>query len=252
MRSPTRVGGLPAVILCAVFGLTRAVALTPTQIWDQESRPSRLSADDARALPAELMPALRFQVLYGRIVSGEEMSKWRADLEAFANSTATDPVSSGIREAARVWLARAQMADLDPVLLEFYRHKVRYPKSDAEFQTLLPASLARDPWGQPWVYTPRAPQGFSQSMTGQRYGVAPTSLPGLLPLAEAVAKPHPVRLASTISARDLGGRRSLEFRSGNTVSVIQPGGKAESCVLLYVGDRWALMSGEGRLFTVRF
>ena len=252
MRSPTRVAPVLAAIILGSVLAGASAAVAPPQIWEQASPSAPLTPADAQGLPPELLPAFRFQVLYRNILAGAAVSQWRPEIAGFAASAAADPVSAGIRDAARVWLARAQMEEIDAVLLEYYRHHVRFPRTDSEFQYLLPPSLSKDPWGQPWVYSPQIPQGFSAAMKGQRYTVAPTSLPGLPTLKEAVAKTEPVRLASTVTPRAIGGRRALEFRSPRSLSVIDPGGRAESFLLLYVGEHWALMSGEGRLFTVRF
>jgi hypothetical protein len=205
MPSRTRVA---ALILLGACG----APAVPPPVWLQD--PARLTPEQERQLPPGLLPAFRFQVLYGRILAGQPPARWRADLEALASSPQDDPVSSGIRDVARVWIARAQMGDIDALLREYYARSVRFPRTAAEFQQLLPPGLSKDPWGQPWAYTPSAPRGFSPAMAAQRYTVAPASRPRLLPLKEALAAAgRPPKPDFLITPHDIAGRTALECRS---------------------------------------
>lgn len=253
MRSLTRLNSLIGAVLLAatVFG-EKLDATPPAQIWNQQASQTELSSRDARDLAPELMPAFRFQILYDKILSGAKQSDWRSELARFANAESTDPVSSGVRECARVWLARAEMEDIDALLLDYYAHNIHYPKTDTDFQKLLPAGLDKDPWGQPWVYSPQAPHGFSSTMSGQRYQLAPTSRPGIQLLKEAVTNRQELKLKSAVTLRDVAGHHALEFKSSQALTVIEPGGKTDSFSLLYVGDHWALMAGDDRLFAISF
>jgi hypothetical protein len=253
MRSRTRVATVAAAVLLALvaFG-DRLTALTPTEIWGQQTPLPQLSQADGQALPGELTPAFRFQVLYGKILTSAKAPEWRSELARFADSRDTDPVSAGIREVARIWIARAEMEDIDSLLVDYYSRNIRFPKTDADFQKLLPAPLAKDPWGQPWVYSPAIPHGFSAVMMGQRYQLSPTGMPGLLSLKDAVKERQPLKITSTVTPKEIAGHHALEFRSPQSVSVIEPGGKAENCLLLYVGDHWALLSENDRIFSIPF
>jgi hypothetical protein len=253
MRSRTRIATVATAVLLALVAFGgRLTASTPAEIWSQQTPLPQLAPADGQALPGELTPAFNFQLLYRKILSGAKDSEWRSELAQIAASQGSDPISAGIREVARVWLARAEMADIDALLVDYYSRNIRFPKTDADFQKLLPATLATDPWGKPWVYAPTAPHGFSASMMGQRYDLSPTGMSGLQTLKDSVKERKPVTLSSTVNPKDIAGRRALEFRTPHSVSVIEPGGKAENCLLLYVGDHWALMSGNDRIFSLSF
>ena len=55
-----------------------------------------------------------------------------------------------------------------------------------------------------------------------------------------------------ITPREVNGKPALEFRAAKATAVIQPGGSIEGCVLLFIGDRWALMAGMDQLFAISF
>jgi hypothetical protein len=250
MRSRIRIGGVS--VLLTLLAATVAFATELSSVWSEDPVVSRGALGSPPSIPPDLVPAFRFQVLYGKILSRAKASEWRSELAGLASSQSPDPVSSAISDVARVWVARAEMEDIDALLLEYYSRNIRFPRTDADFQRILPATLAKDPWGHPWVYAPSAPRGFSSAMVGQRYQLSPGGMPGLRSLGESVTGRQPVKLVSAVSPRDIGGHRALEFRSPQSVSVIGPGGKAENCTLLYVGDHWALMSSGDRLFPVSF
>ena len=253
MRLHTKWGAVWAVLqfLLALFPSPLS-ASTPIQIWAQGAQSTQLSQADARQLPEELSPAFGFQLLYEKILAGAKPSEWRSELAELASKKSTDPVALATRDVARVWLARVEMQDLELLLLDYYRHNVRFPKTDAEFQKLLPSSLSKDPWGEPWIYTAQTPRGFSSAMNGQRYQVSPSGVPGLLPLEDSVKNRKVLELGFTVTARELGGHQVLEFRSPQMLAVIGPGGKAGPFTLMYMGDHWALMSGGDRIFAISF
>jgi len=203
-------------------------------------------------LPDTLEPALDFQKIFLQIISGVPASVWRADLEKLAVAPGGNPVVEGVREAARAWFARLQMADIDQALRLYYRAHVQFPATLAEIEGDLPQTLRKDPWGEPWIYKPLAPQGFER-LAMQRYQLGPTRFPNLAPLPEALTRRKPETHSWTISLRDAAGKKALEFRSpekGATVAIIEPGGKIDGCVLLYIGNNWALMAGVDDLFAV--
>jgi hypothetical protein len=250
-----RIHALIAAFL--LLGLFLAAASTvraadPSDLWSQEVPSKPLSAADGGQLPSELMPAFRFQILYVKMLSGAKSSEWQRELSSFAALPGSDPLSSGIRDAARIWLARAEMVEIDALLLEYYKKHIKFPATDADFQKLLPESLTKDPWGRPWVYEPGTPRGLSQTMIRQRYSLIPSGRTGFLPLRDALKNRQPLNLASKVTVHDIAGRRALEFRSPGAVSVIEPGGRAEGHLLMHVGNHWALMSGDDRLFPVIF
>jgi hypothetical protein len=229
-----------------------ACATELSSVWSEDPFVSRGAVNSPPSIPPALVPALRFQVLYGKIISGAKVSEWRSDLAGLASLQSSDPVSASIRQASRVWLARAEMEDIDALLVDYYSRNIRFPKNDSDFQKILPTTLNKDPWGESWTYAPSVPHGFSSAMIGQRYQLSPGGMPGIQSLKESVKGRQPVKLLSAVAPREVGGHRALEFRSPRSISVIEPGGEAEDCTLLFVGDHWALMSSGDRLFTVSF
>ncbi|MEI6493234.1 MAG: hypothetical protein WCO94_11850, partial [Verrucomicrobiota bacterium] len=174
---------------------------------------------------------------------------WRTEMEAFCDSPADNPITVALSEVARAWIARAQMEEIDVLLRGYYRRNVRFPATLAELGSL-PPSLQKDPWGGVWNYSPSAPRGFSK-LAGQRYQLGPACLPNLAPISEAIHS-HPAPHEWGITAREVNGKPALEIRAAKVTAVIQPGGSIEGCVLLFVGDRWALMAGMDQLFAVSF
>ena len=225
------------------------MAATPLDIWPADSTAPQV--EGAGSLPRALQPAVRFQKAFMKILSGEKASAWRADMESFCNQATDAPVAAGLREVARVWIARAQMEEIDALLHEYYRRNIRFPAKLAELGPL-PPSLQKDPWGDSWIYSPTAPQGFSK-LAGQRYQLGPARFPKLATLADAVKDRRPQQHAWAITPHEAGGgSTALEFRGAQSTAVIQPGGEIEGCRLLYIGDKWALMAGVDQLLAVGF
>lgn len=263
MRSRTSALALVTVIAAAGFGFNvRAAA--PPDIWPQQFSSLDKNAlkaqfdvlDGAAAdLPQPLAPALRFQKLFLRIISGAPPAEWRGEIEKFAASTEKAPVESGLAEISRAWLARLEMADIDPVLHNYYKRNVRFPATLDEVSGDIPANLRKDPWGEPWVYKAAAPQGFER-MEGQRYQLGPARFPQLGSLGDAVRRRSFQIPSWTITLHDLAGSKALEFRSERAgtpvITTIQPGGSVDDCILLFIGDKWALMAGVDQLFAVSF
>ena len=226
-----------------------AHAATVPDLWPLQPIPATWSNQlaTAQAVPAELQPALQFQKTFGAILAGTTATVWRADLEKSARLTGTDPVTQGVRDAARTWLARVWMQDLDGVLREYYRHHVSFPDKLGD----VPESLRTDPWGQPWVYSLREPTGFKRQ-TNQRYQLGPTRNPQLSSLRDAIKKRRPPAATWKITPQDVAGARALRFQSTTANALIQPGGTVDGFLLMYVGDGWALFGGPDQLFTVTF
>ena len=172
-------------------------------------------------------------------------------METLSKPSQKNALSDGVRQVALVWIARAEMAEIDAILLDYYRHKVHFPRSSQEFQRLLPPSLAKDPWGNDWVYQPKSPEGFT-GIESQRYDLWPRQLSHLASLSDVVRGRRPVTFDSAIVPHDLNGKTALEIHSGNSTSLIEPGGKAGNDTLLFVGNKWALMAASDQLFAVAF
>jgi hypothetical protein len=263
MRLHTSALALVFAIVAAGFGFNSQAA-TPLEIWPQQFSSLDKNAlkaqtdmlDSAAAtLPQPVAPAVRFQRIFLRIISGAPASAWRDDVQKIASSTGKEPVESALAEISRAWLARLEMADIDVELHNYYRRNVRFPETLAEVEADIPANIRKDPWGDPWIYKPVAPQGFER-LEDQRYQLGPTRFPQLGSLSQAVSHRAVQIPAWTISPRDISGSTALEFRSDRSgtsvITTVQAGGRVDDCILLFIGDHWALMAGVDQLFAVTF
>jgi len=229
-----------------------AQAATPDR-WPVEIKLTQPA--DASPYPAELNPAAQFQKTFLKILaSGTSKAQpfepdWVNELRAFiAADREDDPIAHSVAEVARAWFARVQMRTIDAALRQYYRQNVRFPDRFSAIETSLPEALRLDPWGQPWSYQPRAPQGFAK-LTGQRYQLGPAKFPELGPL---VHRTTPALPAWKFTLRNLGDKRALEIRIAATTTTLQPGGKTGDYTLVYLGDNWVLMAGPDQLFAVTF
>lgn len=249
MRLPISAFALPFLALLPFL----ASAATPLEMWPQGEVPLRAQREalDAADLPPVVRPAVRFQKIFLKILAGAKAGEWRGEMESFCGASADTPMAAGLREVARVWIARAQMDEMDAILRGYYRRNIRFPATLAELGDLIPRSLQKDPWGEAWSYSPAAPQGFSK-LAAQRYQLGPARFPKLAPLAEAIRERRSKPRAWTITPRESAGKMALEFHAGQSIAVIQPGGVIEGCTLLFIGDKWALMAGQDQLFAVAF
>ena len=245
MRSPTR-----EVALLLLALAVSAAAGTPLEIWPDVPAASQGEGMSAAGISQPLLPAVRFQKTFLKILSGAKSTEWRAEMESFCNPPADTPLASGLREVARAWIARAQMEGIDALLRGYYRRNVSFPATLAELGPL-PPSLQKDPWGDAWSYSTLAPQGFSK-LAAQRYQLGPANFPKLTTLAEAVHERRSHPHSWGITPRNVKGASALEFRGKKSTSVIQPGGEIEGCRLLFIGDKWALMAGLDQLFAIEF
>ncbi|MCG3147341.1 MAG: hypothetical protein PCFJNLEI_00780 [Verrucomicrobiae bacterium] len=225
----------------------------PQEIWPLQPVPAAIVARLAagKSLEPELWPAVEFQQVFCEILTGAPPAKWQAQLGKFLNPAPNDFVAQGIADVARIWLARARMLEVDVVLKKYYRRAVSFPESLAAVMADLPAQLRTDPWGQPWVYTVHAPEGFARQ-ANQRYQLGPTRCPLLTTLREAT-KPRPAQAVPwKITAHSVSGERSLQFKGKKTSALIQQGGSVDGYALLYIGDNWALLAAQDQLFAVTF
>ena len=224
------------------------MAATPLEIWPAGNvAPQEV---EAGGLPRTLQPAVRFQKVFLKILAGEKPGGWQADMESFCNQPAQTPLAAGLCEVARVWIARAQMEEIDALLHGYYRRNIRFPGTLAELGQL-PQSLKKDPWDGSWSYSLLAPKGFSR-LAGQRYQLGPARFPKLTTLSEAVRERAPQPHAWVVTPRDVAGSTALEFRGTKSTAVIQPGGGIDGCVLLFIGNKWALLAGVDQLFAIGF
>ena len=146
------------------------------------------------------------------------------------------------------------MRQIDAVLVRYYRKHVAFPEQFSGIEADLPESVRHDPWGQPWTYRPHAPalgERFAK-FTTQRYRLGPARFPELAPFAQAIGDRNPPVPEWKVALRNIGDRKAVEFRSGSTVSTLEPGGRIGVFTLVAIGDHWALMAGVDQLFTISF
>ena len=247
-----------AGVWMASAGLVMAAEVWPaqTQPLNEATLKFQLEALDTavKSLPAKLLPALRFQKLYWQMISGAPQAAWRAELERGARQDGDDAVVSAVRELSRVWLARAQMQEIDAALLGYYRNNVAFPPSLDAVMKEIPPAAQKDPWSQPWVYKPVTLTGLKRHIN-QRYQIGPTRFPQLASFKDAIRKRTPPVTAWKISSRSIGGSTALDFRSAGTdqlLATLQAGGSIGGNMLVFVGDRWALMAALDQFFMVNF
>lgn len=230
-----------------------AQAASLPDLWPPQPTPTALSNQLAttKAVPVELQPALHFQKTFCTILAGTPTSAWRADIEKFARLTGNDPVTKGVRFAASTWLARIWMQDIDAILREYYRHNVCFPDTLAALGPALPEGLRVDPSGRPWLYQLQTPAGFARQ-TNQRYLLNPDQEIHVSSLRDAILNRRPPATLWKITPQDVGGARALQVQGAKANALIQPGGMIDGCVLMHIGDGWALFSGLDQLFTVTF
>ena len=156
----------------------------PAEAGTLEVRVGKLEAALA-AMPTTLGPAVKFEETFLRLMAAGPKDEWLPTMQTFATATANDPVTGGVRDLARAWVARAEMDRIGTMLDQFYGENVRYPATFAEVEKRLSAGSKLDPWGEAWVYRPHAPKGFAQQ-AGQRYELGPKRDPHLGTLRDAV------------------------------------------------------------------
>ena len=253
-----------SVVILVLFLFFRTVSLAaPADLWPPNIKPLQLAEWEKQAaterLAPELKPAVQFQKTFLKILPWKPSKAqplepdWVKELQAFiAADREDDPVAHGVAEVARAWFARAQMQKIDAALLQYYRQNVRFPEPFSAIEPSLPEPLRRDPWGQPWAYQPRAPQGFAK-LTGQRYQLGPARFPELGPLSAVTGNRKPAAPAWKITPHQIGGKRTLEFRLDGSSATFEAGGMAApSDRLLYIGEHWALLASPDQLFAVTF
>jgi len=239
-------GAFVAIVL-TVATVARAAA---PDVWNAHA-----TADSLDKLwhevPSSVRSAVDFEKLLLKVRSADRMSDWRPEMEKFARATGDDPVTTGLREFAKLWLARVMMEEIDGALRRFYRREVRFPDSLEAVLSDIPADAKRDPWGEAWVYKTTSPTGFTK-FARQRYQLGPTRQPLLSSLRDAV-KSKPTQSAWQVIPRNISGTKAIELRAPKgQAAVVQPGGHFGDATLLYIDEGWALLADTERLFTLSF
>ncbi len=248
----------------AFLALTALASLAgnPSDVWPANLKAPRdpavlaqqLStlATNAASLPPPLQPAVDFQKVFLQIISAAPESAWLADLKKLAALAGDDVIAATIRERARLWLARAEATQIDVVLRKYYGDKVDFPPSLDAVTKDIPDALRLDPWGKLWSY--KLGKANYSKIDLQRYTLAPADYPNLPPLKKSIGDRNPPPRPWKITARSVAGSTALEFKStasGGTV-VAQAGARVDDCVLIFVGQKWALMAALDQLFVVTF
>lgn len=231
-------------------------AASPADVWPvrvPDATGAKVPDDAAGTLAPELGPAIRFQQTFYQILARVPAGSWLPSMRGFVDAKENDPVTAGVREVAKAWLARAEMEQIATALDTYYTTNVKYPATLAEIEKTLPAEVKKDPWGEAWVYRTHAPHGFA-NQAGQRYQIGPKRFPELGTVREATGQRKDVKLpAWKVTLQTVASNRALEFREGGkVVGVITAGGKIGEYSLLYVGEGWALMAGTDQLFAISF
>ena len=249
------------LLLTPIFAIAASPEFWPQPVKGSDAELMRQwtsKIDSAMAgLPGELKPAAQFQKTFLRILSGAKESTWRGDLNGYLKVDAANAgnpakfMSHAIAELSKTWITRLEMQEIDKQLRNYYRKQVQFPEKLAVIEPSIPEALRRDPWGEPWAYKPRAPEGFSKLAT-QRYDLGPARMPKLATLAQAIGDRNTTLPQWKITPQELGGNKALEFRSGASVVTLQPGGKVDGFTLLYIDDGWALVAGSDQLLAVTF
>lgn len=228
------------------------------KVTEAEALAKRCSALEPSA-PAELKPALRFQQTFLKILStplpktpGQDPA-WVPEARVLIAGDRSDlPVTHGVAEVARAWLARAHMTKIQAGLTQYYRRHVQFPEQLNAILPSLPEPVRADPWGQPWAYRPLAPRGFS-SLAGQRFQIGPAAYPTLPELGKSAGDRKLSVPAWKITRQQIAEKPALELRAPNTApALLQPGGKAGEFTLLYIGETWALFAAPDQLFALRY
>lgn len=240
------------IALSVLVGLTIRASAAPPDFWSGKKSDAAALDAAATTLPQPIQKCVFFEKLLVRLRSGAAVATWQAEMEEYAKADGDQPAVAAMRETAKAWLARVRMLQIDRALRGYFRKQVRFPDTLAAVQANIPAEAKTDPWGEPWVYRPTAPKGFSAKFSNQRYQLGPTRAPLLLPLEDAI-KDQPAPRAWKITPRETGGVRAIEIRSADGRSaVVQPGAHFADATLAFIGDGWALFADTERLFAVTF
>ena len=246
-----------AIILALVVGAGLTVrAATVPELWPTNNvtlagnaLSARLAELDAvtASLTEKIKPAVQLQKIIFQINANVPTTTHFAELEKFSKLPAEgEPLTQAIRDVARVWLARVQIKAIEAALIQYYTHRVRFPASLSELGGALSLPLRIDPWGEPWAYSIRAPRGLPK-LTDQRYDLGTQKYPNL-----AKQKSLPVPVFTKVAMSQIGNDKTLTLDSAAGRAVIQPGGVAAGATLLHIGDNWALLASQDRLFAVKF
>lgn len=190
-------------------------------------------------VPPELRPVCDLTAAYVSAMKNAPSGEWLPAVQKVAAQSGT---SSAVKEAALMWVARAQMEELGRLLMAYYRKKATYPASLAVIADSIPAELKSDPWGQPWQYQVTAPAHFP-NLKGQSYKLEPSKYPGLQPLS-GLASSGFTPPALAVGAASVGTFNAMRISvDGGGPTILQEGLTSRNIGLVKVdpeGSLWAV------------
>lgn len=208
------------------------------EIWKDGSVPDTSEIAAARAKsPAELRPFFDLATAYDKAMRNTPASEWRPAVQKLA---VQPDANAALKEAALIWEARARMAELRLLLLDYYKKKASFPASLTPIAEKIPTELKSDPWGQPWQYQAVAPAHFP-NLPAQGFKLVPSKYPGLQPIAElSVTGFTPPAL--TVGPANVANAMRVAVAAGQP-AILQEGLTSRNIGLLKVtpaGSLWAV------------
>lgn len=225
-------------LLLFAAGSTLGVSQEPVEIWRDGSVPEASEIAKARAkAPADLRPFFDLAAACEKAMRNAPPSEWRPAVQKLS---VQPDANAALKETALMWEARARIAELRLLLLDYYKKKASFPASLAAIADKIPPELKSDPWGQPWQYQAVAPAHFPK-LPGQSFKLVPSKYPGLQPVAElSVTGFKPPALA--VGQTNVANAMRVAVDGGQPV-ILQEGLTSRNIGLLKVtpaGSLWAV------------
>jgi len=235
-RAPFRFFSLALLLFAA--GSAPGFSQEPVEIWRDGSVPDASEIAKARAkAPSDLRPFFDLAAAYDKAMRNAPPAEWRPAVEKL---TTQPDANAALKETALIWEARARIAELRLLLLDYYKNKVSFPASLAAIADKIPPELKSDPWGQPWQYQAVAPAHFP-NLPAQAFKLVPSKYPGLQPIAElSVTGFTPPAL--TVGPANVANAMRVAVAGGQP-AILQEGLTTRNIGLLKVtpeGSLWAI------------
>jgi hypothetical protein len=235
-----RRAALPGLLLLA--SSVPGISQEQMEIWKDGSVPDTSEITKARAkAPADLLPFFDLATAYDKAMRNTPPAEWRPAVQKLA----TQPgANAAMKETALIWEARARIAELRLLLLDYYKKKASFPASLAAIADKIPPALQSDPWGQPWQYQAVAPAHFPK-LPGQSFKLTPSRYPALQPIAElSVTGFKPPEL--TVGQANVANAMRVAVDGGQPV-ILQEGLTSRNIGLLKVTPTGSLWTVDGFL-----
>ncbi len=225
-------------LLLFAAGSVPGISQEPIEIWKDGAVPDASETAKARATaPADLRSFFDLAAAYDKAMRNAPPDEWLPSVQKIA----TQPnASAALKEAALIWEARARIAELRLLLLDYYKKKASFPASLAAIADKIPPELKSDPWGQPWQYQAVAPAHFP-NLPAQAFKLVPSKYPALQPVASlSVTGFSPPAL--TVGPANVANAMRVATDGGQPV-ILQEGLTSRNIGLLKVtpaGSLWAV------------